>query len=66
MSVLCLEVAEGGMTLGEMALAKEQCCSLLVAQATKSALAVAQVTVLVDLVLLECFMARYHCRATRR
>ena len=51
--------------LGEMALAKELRCSLLVAQATESALAAAQVTVLADLVLPECFMARYHHRATQ-
>jgi hypothetical protein len=62
----CLEVAEHGATLGETVLAKELRCSLLVAQATESALAAAQVTVLADLVLPECFMARYHRRATRR
>ncbi len=62
----CLEAAECGATLGEKARAEEQRCSLLAAQATESALAVAQVRVLANLVLPECFMACYHRRATRR
>jgi hypothetical protein len=61
----CLEAAECGATLRETALAKEQRCSLLAAQATELALAMAQVVVLANLVLPECFMARYHHHATR-
>ncbi len=62
----CLEAAERGTMLGETALAKERCRSLSAAQATESALAMVQVTVLADLVLPEHFMARYHRCATRR
>jgi hypothetical protein len=62
----CLEAAERGATLGEAALAKEQRCSLSAAQATESALAMAQVAVLADLVLPKHFLVHYHCCATRR
>jgi hypothetical protein len=49
----CQKEAECGATLGEMALAAKQRCSLSNAQAAESALATAQVTVLADLSLLK-------------
>jgi hypothetical protein len=62
----CLEAVECGAMLGETVLTKDQRCSLLAAQATELKLTVAQVSVLADLVLPECFMMRYHHHATRR
>ncbi len=62
----CLEAVEHSAMLGETTLAKEQRCSLLAAQATESALAAAQVAVLVDLVLPKRFMVHYHRCAMQR
>ncbi len=54
----CQKASKRGLTLREMALAKERHCSLSAAQAAGSALAMAQVMVLVDLALTKPALAK--------